>query len=432
MTRRALLVLAFLAVGRVGSAQALFEQFNFQFSFSTPGARSKGMGQAFTAVANDASAAELSPGVLALGLSAFQPSEVMLEVSAPRTYTRRGAAEDSFATGSTETFGDRVYVPSFVGIVLRPRVLREKGLVLTAFYHDYLNYRESFDLGRRSVPGTSVFFLPTSGSTDLSGESLGLGLGWRFGSFGVGASAKLDRLGMQTYTTRGDIFDPDLVTNIQEIHGHDWSFGVVAGAAWAPIPGHRSARIAFTYSYNPRFDFVETFDNVYDQRRVTVDGYPRTLSISVPDRLSMGVADILGPVTAAFDVVLDRYSELSGDRSSLLPQVGEIPRADFEIRDVWSVHLGVDWLVTGRTHLLGGVFTAPTHAYRYTGPTDSAAGIALDYAFNSLGESTAVAWSVGIGQGFKFGGIEKLRAVFAWTDTPGQTNEAIFSIVLLH
>jgi hypothetical protein len=413
------------------SAQALFEQFNFQFSFSSPGARSKGMGQAFTAVANDASAAETSPGGLALGLYGSQPSEAMFEMSAPRSITRRAAAEDSFSTGSLETFGDRVYVPSFLGAVLRPKGLRSKGIALTAFYHDYLSYRESFELARRAVPGTTAYFLPTAGQTDLSGLSLGMGLGWRVGSVGLGVAAKADRLRIRTFTTRGDIFSPEVVVNVEEIDDDDWSVGVVLGGAWAPIPARPSARIGFSYSYNPRFSLHETFDDVYGQERTPVPGYPRVLTVSVPDRWSLGVADILGPVTAAADVVFDRYSELSGTRSTLLPQVGEVPRGDFVIRDVWSVHVGLDWNVVGRTHVYGGVFTAPTHAYRYTGPSDTVAGIALDYAFDSQPESTATGWSFGVGQGFKFGGMERLRATFAWTSTPGQSDEAVISVVLL-
>ena len=414
------------------SAQALFEQFNFQFSFSSPGARSKGMGQAFTAVANDASAAETSPGGLALGLYGSQPSEAMFEMSAPRSITRRAAAEDSFSTGSFETFGDRVYVPSFLGAVLRPRGLRSRGLALTAFYHDYLSYRESFNLARRAVPGTLVYFLPTAGRTDLSGESLGLGLGWRLGSVGVGVAGKADRLRIRALTTRGDIFSPDLVVNVEEIDDDDWSVGAVVGGAWAPLRARPSARIGFSYSYNPRFSLRETFDDVHGQERTPVPGYPRVLTVSVPDRLSLGVADIVGPVTVAADVVFERYSELSGSRSTILPQIGDVPRSAFVIRDAWSVHAGIDWNPRGRTHIFGGVFTAPTHAYRYAGPTDTHGGTALDYAFNSQPESTATGWSLGFGQGFKFGGVERLRATFAWTSTPAQSDEAVISIVLLH
>ena len=66
--RAAVSCLALLALPRPAAAQAVFEQFNLQFSFATPGARAKGMGGAFVAIADDASASEMNPGGLALAL----------------------------------------------------------------------------------------------------------------------------------------------------------------------------------------------------------------------------------------------------------------------------------------------------------------------------------------------------------------------------
>jgi long-chain fatty acid transport protein len=415
----------------MASAQALFEQFNFQFAFSTPGARSKGMGQAFTALADDASAAETNPGGLAFRQAA---SEAMLEVSTLRNITERAAQEDDFATGSSTRFGDRVTAPSFLGWVLRTRGLAAKGLNLTFFYHRFLSYEESFHLDRRSVPGTQVFFLPTDGDTDLSGESFGLGVGWRVGGkLGLGLSGKLERMHVRTHTTRSDIFDPSLVVNVQEIDDQDLAPGFTLGGVWAPFRDHPELRAGTSYSFNPSFRLREDFDDVADGVRTPVAGYPRTLKASVPDRVTVGLARAGVRFTAAVDVAYERYSELA-DESTLLPQVGEIPRDAFRVRDVWTAHAGLEWkvLATGRTYLRGGVFTSPTHTYRYTGARDTAGGLALFYAFDSKPESTAVGWSVGAGQNFLKNGSTKFKATLAFTSISGQSSEALISLSLLH
>jgi long-chain fatty acid transport protein len=433
MTTRsgALAVLLMALAPSLSSAQALFEQFNFQFAFSTPGARSKGMGQAFTALADDASAAESNPGGLAFRQAT---SEVMLEVSTLRNITERAAREDDFATGSSARFGDRVTAPSFLGWVLRTRGLAAKGLNLTFFYHRFLSYEESFHLDRRAVPGTQVFFLPTDGDTDLSGESFGLGVGWRLGAkLGLGVSGKVERMHVRTHTTRSDIFDPNVVVNVQEIDDQDVAPGFTLGGVWAPFRDHPELRAGISYSYNPAFHLREEFDDVADGVRTPVAGYPRTLKASVPDRVSVGLARAGARLATAIDVGYERYSELAAG-STLLPQVGEIPRDAFRVRDVWSVHAGLEWkvLAAGRTYLRAGVFTAPTHSFRYTGARDTPAGLALFYAFDSKPESTTVAWSVGAGQHFFKDGASKFKATLAFTSIPGQSNEALISLSLLH
>jgi hypothetical protein len=426
------IVLALVTLPGTASAQALFEQFSFQFSFSTPGARSKAMAQAYTAVADDASAAETNPAGLAFRQAT---NELMLELSSVRNTTERAARADAFETGRFSNFGDRVTAPSYVGWVLRPRVLGARGLSVTAFYHRFLTYRESFHLDRRAVPTTNVFFLPTDGNTDLSGNSLGLGLGWRVNPrLAFGLSGKMVGMHMRTFTTRSDIFDPTLVVNIQQIDDEDWSPAFTVGGVLAPIRGRPGLRLGVSYSYNPAFALRETFDAVNGGQRVAVNGYPRTIDLHVPDRLSFGLARAGVRLTAAMDLAFQRYSELAGDTSTLLPQVGDISRSVFTVRNTWSVHAGVEWkLMEARnTYLRAGVLTAPTHAYRYSGDASSPGRVALGYAFNSLPETTDVGWAVGLGQNFPWTGAAKVKATVAWTKTPGQSSEALISLSLFH
>jgi hypothetical protein len=187
------------------------------------------------------------------------------------------------------------------------------------------------------------------------------------------------------------------------------------------------------YSFNPSFQLEERFDLVAGGQRIAVEGYPRRLEIDVPDRLSLGLAAARGPVTAAIDVAFESYSQLGGSKSTLLPKVGEVPREDFEVRDVWGVHVGVDWMLGGipaKTRLLAGLFTSPSHAFRYKGEISAPSGRALDFAFNGRPESTTIGWSVGIGRSFGSVADPKLRVAFAWRMAAAQMNEAVISLVL--
>jgi hypothetical protein len=359
----------------------------------------------------------------------------MLELSTVRNTTHRASRVDAFETGRLSDFGDRVTGPSFVGWVLRPRALGAKGLSVTVFFHRFLEYRESFHLDRRAVPGTNVFFLPTDGNTDLSGDSLGLGLGWRVNPrLAFGLSGKLEGLAIRTFTTRSDIFDPTLVVNIQQIDDEDWAPAFTLGGVFSPIARRPELRVGVSYSYNPAFEFREEFDSVNAGQRVAVAGYPRTIELHVPDRLSFGLARAGVRLTAAVDVAFQKYSELGGRTTTLLPQVGDISRDAFTVRNTWSVHAGIEWklMETRNMYLRAGVLTAPTHAYRYAGDTGSPSRVALAYAFNSRPETTDVGWAVGLGHNFPSTGAAKVKATLAWTKVPGQSNEALIALSLFH
>jgi long-subunit fatty acid transport protein len=236
-----------------------------------------------------------------------------------------------------------------------------------------------------------------------------------------------------TSTTRGDIFDAARVVNAQEIDDTDWAPAFAVGAVWSPFRGRPSLRMGLSYSYNPSFDLEERFDAVYGAERVPVAGYPRVLRLSVPDRLSLGFAHAGVRLRVAADAVFQRHSELARN-STLLPQVGEIPRELFAVRDTWSAHAGVDWKVleAHNTYLRAGVYTAPTHAFRYTGPSSDDGRLALSYAFNSRPERTAVGWSVGAAQNFPPSGAARVKVSVAWTRVASQSDEALISLSWFH
>jgi hypothetical protein len=444
--------LALPGLPRQAAAQAVFEQFNLQFSFATPGARAKGMGGAFVAIADDASASEMNPGGLALALRPNR-RELSLELSSSRPTTHRLAAADSFETGMTDVFGERQTALGFASIAFKT-----KSISWTLFTQNFLDYRESFRLALRRVPGTNHAFLPLRGDIDFDGRSYGAAAGARLGSrLGVGASFRLLQLDFRTLTERGDVFLPDVITNVQEIEDTDWGVGGVAGILWTayePAPGvgadgqpaapprnRPRLTLGANYVFNPSFGFVEQFDELVGDERRPVPGFPRTLNVSIPDRLSVGMA-AHWPQTgllASAQLDWDQYSELGGGRSNLIPDVGEFRGAAFRVRDVVSVRAGAEYeRPLGTLSLIrvrGGVFSAPSHGFRYTGELDTSMGRAMDRAFNMLGEETRVGWSAGLGfrrRRLSGGDVAVVRDAFtinlAYQRTPGLVSEFVASL----
>lgn len=408
-------------------AQAVYEQFQFELSFSTPGARAKAMGDTLTAAGTDASNAEVNPAGLAR--KELGGCSESLDISSLRSITYRASTVDAFATGERHPFGDRVNGPSFAGVVCRS----EKVGAIGAFYSRFLQYEETFDLPRRSVPGTQSYFLATDGASSLKGETFGLSFAREINeSVLLGASLRMSRLGMDITTRRRDIINPESVTNIQNIDDSDWAPSVVLGAVLRPFKA-KAKRLGVSWAYNPAFKLAESFDSIGPNgERTPVAGYPRTLVLNVPDRVAVGYAQTWGrgasasQVTAEADLIFERYSELGGRNSTLLPDLPGFPRSDFTVRNVWSPRAGVEWRHS-RLALLAGVRLVPSHSFRYTGDTSSTAGRALDYAFNAAAQGTVVGWSGGASYSLTSPKIS-LGAAFRWT--PKRNSEATISLAL--
>jgi hypothetical protein len=125
------------------------------------------------------------------------------------------------------------------------------------------------------------------------------------------------------------------------------------------------------------------------------------MTISIPDRLALGLAARLFrmKLVLASDVVWMRYSELGGGASSIIPDIGEYRRDEFQADDQFEVHLGADLRVGSRLRVRGGAYSIPPHRLRYTGETETVPGQGLDLTFN-LGR-TGTRWAGTGGLGFE-------------------------------
>ena len=124
--------------------EEIFEQ--FQFNFSTPGARASAMGRAFIGLADDATAAVSNPA----GLVILRQPQGYFEYKHNDLRIRRPALVDSLFTGQTSTFGETIDSPSFLNITWPVK----QNLTVSFTRHEFLNYKESFRLAPRPIPGT--------------------------------------------------------------------------------------------------------------------------------------------------------------------------------------------------------------------------------------------------------------------------------------
>src|SRR5262245_12951595 len=113
----------------------------FQFNFNNPGARALGMGGAFVAVADDATAVIANPA----GLVILQRPELSAEVKFSKFNNNFAAFSNTpgDATGMnyrSRDFDDSVVTPSFFSFVYPT-----ERLVIAAFVREQINYKSSFE-----------------------------------------------------------------------------------------------------------------------------------------------------------------------------------------------------------------------------------------------------------------------------------------------
>lgn len=124
--------------------EEIFEQ--FQFNFSTPGARASAMGRGFIGLADDATAAISNPA----GLVILRQLQVYFEFKHNDLRVRRPALVDSLFTGQTSTFGETTDSLSFFNIAWPI----SQNFTVAFTRHEFLNYQERFRLAPRPIPGT--------------------------------------------------------------------------------------------------------------------------------------------------------------------------------------------------------------------------------------------------------------------------------------
>jgi len=146
----------------------------FQFNFNNPGARALGMGGAFVAVADDATAVIANPA----GLVILQRPELSAEVKFTR-FTNTFSAFSNVPADApgmnyrSRDFDDSVVTPSFFSFVYPT-----ERLVVAAFVRELINYESNFEtegIFFSDPAGGVVRLLPVRSQLEIRALNFGLG-----------------------------------------------------------------------------------------------------------------------------------------------------------------------------------------------------------------------------------------------------------------
>jgi len=349
------------------------------FSFSSPGARSLGMGGAFIGLADDATAAYTNPaGLTRLGLSQ-QFSAEFRHLSFDSPY----AASGSFGIRPFDLTGveyrdasDSSNELAFISYVL-PR----DDWSIAVYRHQLLNYENSYTNQPISFPpnfsfdgGIGFRTFPYTAIVDLSIDSYGVSFGHTINdalSWGVGVA--YHRFDIDTLNARLE-FDASAVrfSNIQRGDDSDISFNV--GMLYR---GSDRFSIGLTYRSAPSFDY----------RMIGISGTGSTATefanfetpFKAPDSLGLGFSfRATDQLTLNMDVSHVGYSNLSeqvdngfgGDSSD--PSVQAILNG-FEIDDQIEPRLGFEYAfaTTNPFFLRGGIWREKQRSLRFVADPDS-------------------------------------------------------------
>ena len=156
----------------------------FQFNFNNPGARALGMGGAFVAVADDATAVIANPA----GLVILQRPELSAEVKFTKFTNTFSAFSNTPADAPgmnyrSKDFDDSVVTPSFFSFVYPT-----ERLVVAAFIREQINYKSSFEtngvfvqdpsgVGCVGQPAGVCRLGPTKSELEITSLNFGLGVG---------------------------------------------------------------------------------------------------------------------------------------------------------------------------------------------------------------------------------------------------------------
>lgn len=383
----------------------------FEFSFSNPGARSLGLGGAFVALADDATAAFANPA----GLVQLLRPEISVEGrrwSFSTPYTEGGRASGS-PTGygidtvpyiRTTTSDEDVTGLSYLSFVYPGRAWS-----VAVYRHQLAKFPLQTELNglfaAASEGGTSreldqlrstdldIVSTSVSGAWQVNEKlSLGLGIVYFEGEVGSTGSAYLIDEGPTTFWELNS-FLPErrYATNSFEADGTDW--GVNLGLLWRVA---ERWRLGGVYRQGPELPY--TIENIagpaHELPAGTVIASLSGRTIEFPDVWGLGVSyrSTSGRVTVGFEWDRVEYSSIIESLTSEL-----VDTTDVVVDDADELHLGIEYVFLQTTPLVAlrvGGWLDPDHRFRFEG--DSAVTRAL---FPS-GEDT-VHFAVGVGLAFK-------------------------------
>ena len=368
----------------------------FQFNFNNPGARALGMGGAFVAVADDATAVIANPA----GLVILQRPELSAEVKFTKFTNSFSAFSNTPADAPgmnyrSKDFDDSVVTPSFFSFVYPT-----ERLVVAAFVREQINYKSSFDtngvfvqdpssVGCIGQPAGICRLSPSKSELEITSLNFGLGVGLNLEKENallpnIGGSLEFSvgkiRSRLQRFNVTSPTGPPDFsaLMSTEGVDGTDLGIAFNIGALWHPV---KDLGLGVVYRRGPRYDMTFTFTNETNGASTSTP-----FGFKVPDVIAGGVSyRFFERLTLAFEATYIQYSQLVKNfQVPLADSVGKKYRVD----DALELHVGGEYIFFVKDipfAARAGFYTNPDHKIRYTGgPHD--ASEAFDRALYQAGK----------------------------------------------
>jgi long-subunit fatty acid transport protein len=379
-----LVTTVFVVLIGAGSSPAQEAPPALEFNFSNPGARSMGLGGAFVALADDATAASANPA----GLVQLVDPEVSVEYRRRRytsPYTEGGRASGEPTGNGIDTLaGLRTgfSTETTSGISYLSFVYPGTGWSLAVYQHQLADFAFNTELnglfGHAPEGGTrrdldqltstdfKVRSTGVSGAVDL-GDSFSLGIGFVYfaGDIQVlGAGYLVDQY-PETFWEANSFF-PDRVFETSAFESTGSDIGISAGFLWRFSEGWRLGGV---YRQGPSLEYslVNRAGPAHWLPEGTVTGQVSAQSLVLPDVWGLGVAyrSPSGHVTVGFEWDRVEYSVIMESLESSL-----VDTTFVNVDDANELHLGIEYVFLDLSPVIavrGGLWHDPNHSFEYIG-----------------------------------------------------------------
>lgn len=401
----AIWVLSLLLLGAVSAGAQTNAEINagIQLNFSTPGARSLGLGGAFLGLADDATAAFTNPA----GLTILTKPEVSIEgrrwsytnefVNGGAT-TGTGTAGLDIGASESETTG-----ASFLSVVY-PR----NRWAVAVYRHELANFEASIRTEGAEISDVQFQLFPIDAGMDLSIVNLGVSGAFRVtDDFSIGVGVSSYDFEMDSVTRRFS-FDRSTLQNTQTQTGDDSDVAFNLGFRWAL---NDKWSLGGVYRQGPEFelDANASFSNP------NVPAVNQTATFQTPDVYGVGIAfrptDAI-TITADYDHI--GYSSLTDDTVDIFSAPNDTsPPANqsraavrkLTVDDADELHVGIEYVFLKLKYPLAlrfGGWSDPDHKVRFEGAVNTLDDRILQVLFQQGDDEIHYAAGFGVVFGERF------------------------------